>query len=117
MFKSQTVEVDSICLLYYNKAGDTMKKIWIIFIGVVTVLSTCFLAINILKYNEYKKDIKNKEKDIKNLEEKIKDNKEELDNQLEEYEKIKNEKLNEIEELEKWQERVKEIENLLWQYH
>lgn len=90
-----------------------MKKLLTILAGILTVFSICFLAINILKYNEYKEDIKVKEANIKSLEQKTKDSKEEQVASLEEYEKFKKDKLNEIEELEKWKERVKKIQNLL----
>ena len=89
-----------------------MKKVILIVLVLLTVVSLTLGGMKVAKYLDDKKKENHKD-DIQEVIEKIKEVEAEIKEKKEEVEKVKEEKKAEVKEVEKWQKNVDQIQSYL----
>ena len=90
-----------------------MKKVVIILLAIITFILCGFTGLNCYNYLKIKKENKEIKKYIEEINKNIDETNVNIENSTNEYNEIKESKSEQIEDYNKWQERVKETQDLL----
>ena len=90
-----------------------MKRIIIVILSIILLLSTTLIFINFNKYNNYQRDITAKKKVIEKVKTEYNDEVKNVEDSTKKYEELKNANKEKVEEYDKWQTEIKKINDLL----
>ena len=98
---------------HYTKilSGDNMKKIVLIVLIIVAVISLTIAGLKIKDYNEIKTGTTDEE--IREVEKQITEVDQDVEKKRQELEELKESKKDQIEEIEKWQEKTNQIRSYI----
>lgn len=90
-----------------------MKKIIIALLLILSAASIGFLVYDYMEYSKYDKKVEEKKKDLSKMKEELANEEKTKEDRKKELEEIKTKNKTKIEELEKWQKKVKTVEESL----
>ena len=90
-----------------------MKKIIIALLLILSAASIGFLVYDYMEYSKYDKKVEEKKQDLSKMKEELANEEKTKEDRKKELEEIKTKNKTKIEELEKWQKKVKKVEESL----